>query len=73
MTTFYAFTRLKKSELFSINPHYTIMAFIYGIADSERSLLNKLPNEVHDIDDMSRVKKEFEDKIQNEGSGFLQV
>ena len=49
------------------------MAFIYGIVDSERSLLNKLPNEVHDIDDMSRVKKEFEDKIQNEGSGFLQV
>ena len=71
MTTFYAFTRLKKSEPFSINPHYTIMAFIYGIVDSERSLLNKLPNEVHDIDDMSRVKKEFEDKIQNEGSGFF--
>ena len=34
------------------------MAFIYGIADSERSLLNKLPNEVQDIDDMGRVKKD---------------
>jgi len=47
------------------------MAFIYGIADSERSLLNKLPNEVQDVDDMDRVKKEFEDKLANEGSGFF--
>lgn len=47
------------------------MAFIYGIADSERSLLDKLPNEVRDIDDMDRVKKEFEDKFANEGSGFF--
>ena len=47
------------------------MAIIYGIADSERSLLNKLPNEVQDVDDMSRVKKEFQDKIRNEGSGFF--
>jgi hypothetical protein len=41
------------------------------MADSERSLLNKLPNEVRDIDDMGRVKKEFEDKLTNEGSGFF--
>ncbi len=42
-----------------------------GMADSERSLLNKLPNEVRDIDDMGRVKKEFEDKLANEDSGFF--
>ena len=42
-----------------------------GIADSERQLLNKLPNEVQDIDDMGRVKKEFENKLANEGSGFF--
>lgn len=47
------------------------MAHIYGIADSERSLLNKLPNEVQDIDDMGRVKKEFQDKLENTGSGFF--
>tara|TARA_B110000263_G_C15199134_1_gene459812 strand:+ start:121 stop:819 length:699 start_codon:yes stop_codon:yes gene_type:complete len=47
------------------------MALIYGIADSERQLLNKLPNEVQDIDDMGRVKKEFENKLANEGSGFF--
>jgi hypothetical protein len=47
------------------------VAFIYGIADSERSLLNKLPNEVQDIDDMGRIKKEFEDKLANERSGFF--
>lgn len=41
------------------------------MADSERNLLNKLPNEVRDIDDMSRVKKEFENKLANEGSGFF--
>ena len=47
------------------------MAFVYGMADSERSLLDILPNEVTDIDDMDRVKKEFQDKIDNEGSGFF--
>jgi len=47
------------------------MAIIYGMADSERSLLNRLPNEVRNVDDMSRVKKEFEDKIDNAGSGFF--
>ena len=47
------------------------MAIIYGIADSERQLLNKLPNEVQDVDDMDRVKKEFENKLEKEGSGFF--
>ena len=47
------------------------MAIIYGIADSERNLLNKLPGEVRNIDDMSRVKKEFEQKLTKEGSGFF--
>ena len=47
------------------------MALIYGIADSERQLLNKLPNEVQNIDDMGRVKKEFQDKLANEESGFF--
>jgi len=41
------------------------------MADSERRLLDELPNEVRDIDDMDRVKKEFEDKIAKEGSGFF--
>ena len=48
-----------------------ILAIIYGMADSERSLLNNLPNEVRDVDDMGRVKKEFEAKIENTGSGFF--
>jgi len=47
------------------------MAIIYGIADSERSLLDKLPNEVKNIDDRDRVKKEFEGKLANEDSGFF--
>ena len=47
------------------------MAIIYGIADSESNFLNKLPDEVENIDDMDRVKKEFQDKIKNEGDGFF--
>lgn len=47
------------------------MAIIYGMADSEKSLLNRLPNEVKNVDDMDRVKKEFEDKIENTNSGFF--
>jgi len=31
------------------------MAHLYGMADSERSLLNRLPNEVKDVDDIDRV------------------
>ena len=47
------------------------MAILYGMADSERSLLNRLPNEVKNVDDMNRVKKEFEDKLENAGTGFF--
>ena len=47
------------------------MAIIYGMADSERSLLNKLPKEVRNVDDMGRVKKEFQEKIENTSSGFF--
>lgn len=46
------------------------MAIIYGMADSERNLLKKLPDEVENIDDMNRVKKEFQDKLAKEGNGF---
>ena len=56
---------------FSNIKHDYYMAIIYGMADSERSLLNKLPNEVRNIDDMGRVKKEFEEKLENTGSGFF--
>jgi len=47
------------------------LAIIYGMADSERSLLDKLPNEVRDIDDIDRVKKDFQNKLKKEGSGFF--
>ena len=45
------------------------MAIIYGMADSERSLLNKLPNEVKNVDDMDRVRKEFYGKMQKQRQG----
>jgi len=35
------------------------MAIIYGIADSERNLLDKLPNEVKSVDDVEIVEKQF--------------
>jgi len=47
------------------------MAHLYGMADSERSLLNRLPNEVKDVDDMDRVKKEFEQKLTKKDAGFF--
>ena len=46
------------------------MAIIYGIADSERSLLDKLPNEVKNVDDVDRVKKEIVKKWGKERSWF---
>jgi len=46
------------------------MAIIYGIADSERQLLNQLPGEVKNIDDIDRVKKHFEKKIKKD-TGFF--
>jgi hypothetical protein len=47
------------------------MAIIHGMADSEKSLLNKLPNEVENIEDIDRVRKEFEEKLAKEKSGFF--
>jgi|APSaa5957512535_1039671.scaffolds.fasta_scaffold14374_3 hypothetical protein len=47
------------------------MAIIHGMADSESSLLDKLPDEVENIEDIDRVKKEFEEKLAKEKSGFF--
>ena len=41
------------------------------MADSERSLLDRLPNKVQNIDYMGRVKNDFESKIAKEGDGFF--
>jgi hypothetical protein len=41
------------------------------MADSENNLLDKLPDEVENIEDIDRVKKEFEDKLAKEKSGFF--
>jgi hypothetical protein len=45
------------------------MAIIYGMADSERSLLDKLPKEVKNVDDMDRVRKEFFGKMKKQRRG----
>ena len=47
------------------------MAIIYGMADSERSLLKKLPGEVRNFEDLDRVKKDFENKIKQVDDGFF--
>ena len=47
------------------------MAILHGMADSESNLLDKLPDEVEDIEDIDRVKKEFEKKLANENTGFF--
>jgi len=47
------------------------MAIIHGMADSETNLLKKLPGEVENIDDINRVKKEFEEKLAKGKSGFF--
>ena len=57
-----------------LNSQYCIIKFlaiIYGMADSEKSLLKELPGEVKDIDDINRVKKDFQNKLKKEGSGFF--
>ena len=41
------------------------------MADSESNLLDKLPDEVENIEDIDRVKKEFEEKLAKEKSGFF--
>jgi len=45
------------------------MAIIYGMADSESSLLEKLPNEVKNVEDMDRVRKEFYRKMKKQRYG----
>lgn len=47
------------------------MAILHGMADSESNLLDKLPDEVENIEDIDRVKKEFEEKLAKEKSGFF--
>ena len=46
------------------------MAIIYGVADSERELLSKLPNEVKSLDDMDRVRKDFYRKMKQQRRGY---
>ena len=45
------------------------MAFIYGMADSERSLLDKLPKEVKNVEDVDKVKREFIQKMKKQRYG----
>jgi len=47
------------------------MAILYGMADSERQLLNRLPGEVKGIDDIDRVKKQFQRKLKKKDTGFF--
>ncbi|MCH7757321.1 MAG: NERD domain-containing protein [Thaumarchaeota archaeon] len=47
------------------------MAIIYGMADSEKNLLKKLPGEVRNYEDMDRVKRDFENKIKQVDDGFF--
>jgi len=47
------------------------MAILYGMADSERQLLNNLPGEVKSIEDIPRVKKYFERKLKKKDTGFF--
>jgi len=46
------------------------MAFIYGIADSESKLLDKLPNEVKNVEDIDRVRKDFYKKMKKQRYGY---
>jgi len=50
---------------------YLTVAIIYGMADSERQLLDRLPGEVKNIDDIDRVKKHFEKKLKKKDTGFF--
>jgi len=43
------------------------------MVDSERQLLNKLPGEVKNIDDIPKVKKQFERKLKKKDMGFFAV
>ena len=46
------------------------MAIIYGIADSEKNLLDKLPKEVKNVEDMDRVRTEFYKKMKKQRYGY---
>jgi len=46
------------------------VAIIYGIADSEKNLLDKLPKEVKNVEDMDRVRKEFYKKMKKQRYGY---
>lgn len=39
------------------------MAIIYGMADSERRLINKMPNQVKKIEDIPKVQRHFQRKV----------
>ena len=47
-----------------------MIVIIHGSSDSERRLLDKLPNEVRSIDDMHKVKEDFKHKRKNESGWF---
>jgi len=47
------------------------VAIIYGMADSERRFINKLPGEVKNIDDIPKVKRHFERKVKEKDTGFF--
>lgn len=47
------------------------MVIIHGSSDSERRLLDKLPNEVRSMDDMHKVKENF--KHENASGWFARL
>ena len=49
---------------------YLTVAIIYGMGDSERQLLNRLPKEVRNIEDIDRVKRHFENEVKK-STGFF--
>ena len=50
---------------------YLTVAIIYGMADSERRFINKLPGEVKKIEDIPKVKMHFERKVKEKDTGFF--
>ncbi len=48
------------------------MAIIYGLADTEKRLLDKLPNQVKSLDDIDKVHQEFKEEFDSiEDKGIL--
>ena len=56
------FLKYQKSDL-------RMLAIIYGMADSESKLLDKLPKEVKNVEDIDRVRKEFYRKMKKQRYG----